>query len=105
MTSMTRYRPQAALALFLIGIVLVAIAYVHAAAIPRLAHDDFSALVQRAGGSMSHSATYPDTYRALSAQRRMLQNGYLGAGGLILMSIGGLALVRNEATLSPRPLA
>jgi hypothetical protein len=111
MTSMTRYRPQAALALFLIGI---------AARRDRLrpggrdpaagAHDDFSALVQRAGGSMSHSATYPDTYRALSAQRRMLQNGYLGAGGgSILMSIAQRRCSARRRgrwrRLSPRPLA
>jgi hypothetical protein len=105
MTNVSRYRPQAALALFLIGIVLVVVAYVQAAAIPRLAHDDFGVLLQRAGGSMSHSATYPDTYRALSAQRRMLQNAYLGGGGLILLTIGGLALLRTEAVGQARPFA
>jgi hypothetical protein len=104
MTSMTRYLPPAAPSLFLIGIVLVVVAYLQAGSIPRLAHDDFGVLVQRVGGSMSHSATYPDTYRAMSAQRRMLQNAYLGGAGLVLMTIGGLALLRAEAAGPVRPL-
>jgi hypothetical protein len=89
-----RYLPQGAMALFLIGIVLVVVAYVQAASIPRRAHDDFGHLIRQLGGSMSHSANYDSTYRVMSAQRRMLQNAYVGGGGLILMTIGGLALVR-----------
>jgi hypothetical protein len=102
MTPMTRYLPIAALSLFLIGLILVAVAYAQAAAIPLRAHDDFSRLVQRAGGSMSHSGTYPDTYRAMSAQVRMLQNAYLGGGGLILMVMGGVALLRVDAVWEAR---
>jgi hypothetical protein len=96
MTKMTRDLPIAALALFAIGLILVVVAYTQAGAIPRLAHTDFGHLVQAAGGSMSHSPTYPDTYRAMSAQARMLQNAYLGGGGLILMVLGGVALLRAE---------
>jgi hypothetical protein len=96
MTTMTRDLPIAGLSLFLIGLILVVVAYAQAGAIPRLAHDDFGRLVQAAGGSMSHSPTYPDTYRAMSAQVRMLQNAYLGGGGLILMVMGGVALLRVD---------
>jgi hypothetical protein len=102
MTARTRHVPTAALSLFLIGLVLVVVAYAQAAGIPLRAHDDFSRLVQRAGGSMSHSATYPDTYRAMSAQVRMLQNAYLGGGGLILMVLGGVALLRVDAVWEAR---
>jgi hypothetical protein len=101
-TTMTRFRPTAALSLFLMGLILVVVAYAQATAIPLRAHDDFSRLVQRAGGSMSHSATYPDTYRAMSARVRMLQNAYLGGGGLILMIMGGVALLRGDAVWEAR---
>jgi hypothetical protein len=103
MTPATRYVPITALSLFLIGLILVVTAYVQAATIPLRAHDDFSRLVQRVGGSMSHSATYPDTYRAMNAQVRMLQNAYLGGGGLILMILGGVALLRVDAIWEARP--
>jgi hypothetical protein len=102
MTGVTRCVPIAALSLFLIGLLLVVVAFAQAGAIPRLAHEDFGRLVQAAGGSMSHSPTYPDTYRAMSAQARMLQNAYLGGGGLVLMVLGGLALLRVDAARETR---
>jgi hypothetical protein len=103
MTATGRYAPVAALALFLIGILLVVVAYVQASSIPLLAHEDFGRLVQRVGGSMSSTTTYPDTYRAMSAQVRVLQNAYLGGGGLILMALGGIALLRVDAVWATRP--
>jgi hypothetical protein len=77
------------------GTLLVVVALVQATWIPRLAHDDFDALVRAHGGSMTHSATYPDTFRLMSAQRRMLQNAYVGAAGLLLVGLGGAAMVRG----------
>jgi hypothetical protein len=97
MTGVRRYVPVAALSLFLIGILLVVVAYVQASSIPHLAHEDYGRLIQRLGGSLSSTATYPDTYRAMSAQVRVLQNAYLGGGGLILMALGGVGLLRQDA--------
>jgi hypothetical protein len=80
---------------FLFGVALLLVAFTQAAAIPRHAHEDFAALVRAHGGGMSHSATYPDTYRLMSANRRMLQNVYLGGSGLVLFTVGCVGLMRS----------
>jgi hypothetical protein len=85
---------------FVAGAVLIAIAFTQAALIPHRAHDDFSALIQAHGGGMTHTATYPDTYRLMSANRRMLQNVYLGASGLVLLAVGCTGLTRSFAPRS-----
>jgi hypothetical protein len=84
-------------AFFLVGVALILVAFTQAASIPRQAHDDFGALVQAHGGGMTHSATYPDTYRQMSANRRLLQNAYLGGSGLVLLAVGCVGLTRAEA--------
>lgn len=83
---------------FLFGVALLLVAFTQAAAIPRQAHDDFAALVRAHGGGMSHSATYPDTYRQMSANRRMLQNAYLGGSGLVLFTLGCVGLMRSAGS-------
>jgi hypothetical protein len=83
--------PWSALML-LVGAVLLTVAFVQAAAIPSLAHGDFGELIVSVGGSMSHSATYPDTYRQIAAQGRMLQNAYLGLTGLVLVTVGAIGV-------------
>jgi hypothetical protein len=80
---------------FVVGAVLIAVAFTQAALIPHRAHDDFSALIQAHGGGMTHTATYPDTYRVMSANRRMLQNVYLGGSGLVLLAVGCAGLARS----------
>jgi len=80
-----------ALLLMLVGAVLLVTALVRAGAIPLSAHDDFGALTRAQGGSMSRSATDPDTYRLIAAQSRMLQNAYLGLTGVALVTVGGRA--------------
>ncbi len=85
-------RVRAAVLLMLVGAVLLIFAFVRAGEIPRAAHDDFGALL-RAHGSMSHSATYPDTYRLMAAQSRMLQNAYLGLTGVALATVGAIGAV------------
>jgi hypothetical protein len=88
-----------------IGVILIVAALVHAIWIPSQAHDDFGALVRSQGGSLSHSETYPDTYRLLSAQRRMLQNAYVGVSGLVLLTVGAVGLTRadtDRASLTSR---
>jgi type IV secretory pathway component VirB8 len=80
----------------LTGIVLLLIALVTASVIPLRAHDDFGVLVQAQGGGMSHTANYPDVYRQMSAQRRMLQNAYVGGAGLVFLAVGVAGLVRRD---------
>lgn len=83
--------PRSVLVL-LVGAVLVLVAIVRAGSIPRLAHADFGELIVSQGGSMSHSATYPDTYRQFAAHARMLQNAYLGLTGVALVTVGAVGV-------------
>ncbi len=78
------------------GAVLIIVAILTAPAIPRQAHRDFDALVQYYGG-LSHPPNYPDVYRRMSADRRFLQNAYVGVSGLALLAAGafGMLLVRD----------
>jgi hypothetical protein len=103
-----RVRATSASAMMAIGVILVVAAVLHANWIPYRAHDDFGALVRSQGGSLSHSETYPDTYRLMSAQRRMLQNAYVGVSGLVLLTVGAVGLTRadtDRASLTSRPRA
>ena len=86
-------RVRASLVLILVGAVLLVSAFVRVPGIPLAAHDDFGALIRAQGGSMSHSGTYPDTYRTIAAQSRMLQNAYLGFTGLALVTVGAIGAV------------
>jgi hypothetical protein len=70
------------------GIGLLVLAWISAAFIPSQAQKDFDRLVRAAGGSMSHTPNFPDTYKQMSANRRMLQSFYLGAAGLICLGAG-----------------
>ncbi len=78
--------------LLLVGVALLIVAFVQVAAIPRLAHADFGQLISSQGGAMSHSPTYPDTFRQIAAQSRMLQNAYLGLTGLALATVGAIGV-------------
>lgn len=91
-TSLLSRAPWALLALA-VGAALVIAAYLQAGAIPFAAHDDFGVLIRSQGGSMSHSPTYPDTFRQTAAHVRMLQNAYLGVTGILLVAIGAFGLV------------
>ena len=70
------------------GIGLLIFAWVTAGFIPNQGRSDFDRLVRASGGQLSHTPTFPDTYIQLSAQRRMLQNFYIAAAGLVCLSIG-----------------
>lgn len=78
--------------MLVVGAVLLIVAFVQAGGIPRQAHGDFGALIQAHGGSMTHSATYPDTYRQMAAQSRLLQNAYLGLTGVALVAVGAIGV-------------
>lgn len=86
-------RVRAAVLLMLLGAALLITAFVRAGGIPLAAHDDFGTLIRAQGGSMSSSATYPDTYRLIAAQSRMLQNAYLGLTGVALVTVGASGAV------------
>lgn len=83
--------------LLLVGAVLLIVAFVQAGAIPGLAHRDFGDLIVSQGGSMSHSPTYPDTFRQFAAHSRMLQNAYLGFTGVALVTVGAVGVTGTGA--------
>lgn len=95
-TRSPRRRPLAA-ACALLGAVLVTVAFVSAGAAPRRAHDAFGDLVAAQGGSMTHSATYPDTYRQVAAQAYLLQSLLVGGTGIVLVAIGAAVALRDDA--------
>jgi hypothetical protein len=70
------------------GIGLLILAWVTAGLIPNQSRHDFDRLVRAAGGQLSHTPTFPDTYIQLGAHRRMLQNFYIAAAGLICLGVG-----------------
>ncbi|MDF1523268.1 MAG: hypothetical protein P1P87_10670 [Trueperaceae bacterium] len=78
-----------------LGAVLLVGALTDLAGAPERAHQAFSALVQAEGGSMSHSPTYPDTYRSLAAQAIYLRDALLGGAGVVLLGVGAAALLRD----------
>jgi hypothetical protein len=45
---------------------------------------------------MTHSATYPDTYRQFAAQARLLQSLLVGGTGIVLVAIGSAAVLRDD---------
>jgi hypothetical protein len=79
-----------------VGTMLVVVAFLSASAIPRQAHRDFDALVQSYGG-LAHTANYPDVYRRMSADRRLVQNGYIGVSGLVVLAAGAFGMTRERS--------
>ena len=71
-----------------LGIGLLVLAWVSAAFIPSQANGDFDSFVRGAGGSVSHTVNFPDVYKQMGANRRMLQNFYVGAAGLVCLGVG-----------------
>ncbi|MFO8150674.1 MAG: hypothetical protein R6T93_10270 [Trueperaceae bacterium] len=90
------FRRLLAAACAVLGVVLVVVAFMSAGAAPERAHRDFSDLVAAQGGSMTHSPTYPDTFRQFSAQARMVQSLLLGGTGIVLVAIGTAAVLRDD---------
>jgi ABC-type lipoprotein release transport system permease subunit len=71
-----------------VGIFLIVTAFISASGIPEAAQKDFDRLVRNAGGHMSHTPNFPDAYKQMSSNRRLLQNFYIGAAGLICLAVG-----------------
>jgi hypothetical protein len=88
------------IAFLLVGLLLVAAAYSRASTIPSDAVQDFRALVRESGGSRTDAPGFPDAYKLMSAQRRMLQNFYIGGCGLVFLAAGSFGLVNSD--LSPQ---
>ncbi len=96
MTTGASSRRLLASACAVVGAVLVVVAAAYAGAAPERAHADFGRLVSSQGGSMTHSATYPDTYRQFAAQARLVQSLLVGGTGVVLVAIGTAAALRSE---------
>ena len=96
MTFGAPFRRLLAAACAVLGAVLVVVAFASAGAAPQRAHADFSELVVAQGGSMTHSATYPDTFRQFAAHARLLQSLLVGGTGIVLVAIGSAAVVRDD---------
>ncbi len=71
-----------------IGIALLVLSWASAVFIPTQARGDFSRLVRDSGGSLSTPGDYMGMYQQMCANRRMLQNLYVGAAGLVCLCIG-----------------
>jgi len=71
-----------------IGIGLLVLAWVLAAFIPSQANEDLASFNQVPGSGLSQSANFPEMYKQMSANCRMLQNFYIGATGLICLGAG-----------------
>jgi hypothetical protein len=81
--------------LAIIGIILIVAALFSAKSIPVEANKDFDRLVRQSGGVMTHGQGFPDTYRQMSANSRMLQNVYVGGAGLICLAVGLAGMQRK----------
>jgi hypothetical protein len=79
-----------------VGLVLIVAAFFAARSIPREANKDFDKLVRESGGVMTHGAGFPDTYRQMSSNRRLLQNFYIGGAGLLCLAAGLVGMQRKE---------
>ena len=75
-------------AITFVGIALLLVAWLAATFIPGQARDDFTALVVANGGSLPVGNDYAIGYAQMCAGRRMLQDFYVGAAGLVLLSVG-----------------
>jgi hypothetical protein len=86
------------------GIVLIVLAHWMANSIPQYAVEDLDAyFVSLGGGGIVHSPGFPETYRQMCASRRLLQNSYIGAGGLILLTAGIFGFLANNARTETKP--
>ncbi|MFA5863476.1 MAG: hypothetical protein WC975_02185 [Phycisphaerae bacterium] len=70
------------------GAVLLAVAWLSAGRIPKEANEDYWRLVRNAGGHLSSTPGFPDAYKQMCTNSRLLQNFYLGGAGLICLAIG-----------------
>ena len=84
----------------LAGIALVSLAYTHAAGIPVASDNDFDEFVRSKGGLLV-GGVGGDAFRQMSANRRLLQNFYLGGAGLILLAAGCFGLVVIDCSWRP----
>ena len=74
--------------LTLVGVILVIFAWVSATRIPSAADEDFSSFTSSAGNPSIRTVNFPDVFKQMSAQCRMLQNFYVGTAGLICLAVG-----------------
>ncbi len=79
------------------GAALLAVAFYSAEQIPIKAQADF---FEYAKNSPLNSPGFPEAFMQMHAQRRLLQNFYLGATGLILLFVGVQALCCDRSKRS-----
>lgn len=91
----TPNRNLAAVVAIVLGTLLLTVGALDASTAPMRAHRAFDALVQAQGGSMSHSPTYPDTYRSLAGHALLVRAAFMGASGVALVAIGAGAVVAD----------
>lgn len=78
--------------LVVLGAGLSIFAFHAAKQIPSLAEADFNtfavAKIKADGGFWSHAPGVPESIKQMDVDRRLLQNGYIGASGLVLLATG-----------------
>ncbi|MGH7213385.1 MAG: hypothetical protein ACREIT_01190 [Tepidisphaeraceae bacterium] len=82
-----------AVVLAIAGAALLFQAHQTAAEIPSEADKDFGEFVRAAGGTLSSTPGFPDAFKQMHAERRMLQNSYIGGSGLVLLAAGAFGLI------------
>jgi hypothetical protein len=90
------FRKIASALLLVIGLVIVGLAHTQAASIPEAADGDLSELVRKAGGSLGSVPGFAESYKQMNANRRILQNAYIGGGGLVLFAAGIFGLIFGD---------
>jgi len=89
--------------LLITGIILIMLAFLKASSIPLDANKDFRRLYSK--GSLSWSTKESEyIYVQASEHRRLLQNFYIGASGLICLLIGLLTFPNKNALSNDTPL-
>ncbi|MFX0201617.1 MAG: hypothetical protein ACFFCW_36340 [Candidatus Hodarchaeota archaeon] len=71
-----------------IGVALLLIALISATRIPWAANKDFDRWLESTRHRVSYTPGFPDVYKQICANRRILQNFYIGAAGLICLAVG-----------------
>ena len=83
-----------ALIMVILGVLLLGGAFYSAEQIPLKARGDF---LEYAKSNPINSPGFPEAFMQMHAQRRLLQNFYLGAAGSVLLFVGTQAFCRERA--------
>lgn len=85
--------------LLIIGIALIALAYLNAASIPLKANEDYAVFLGVPDSKSCYTESIsPDPMRFYEAavRRRLLKNAYLGCAGIVFLAAGAFAVAKSN---------